>query len=36
MRAAVWYEGQREDLGIRFLDRVDEALKVIERNPEAP
>jgi plasmid stabilization system protein ParE len=34
--AAFWYESQRENLGAKFLDRVDEALKVIERNPEGP
>jgi hypothetical protein len=36
MSAAVWYESQDENLGAKFLDRVDEALEVIERSPEGP
>jgi hypothetical protein len=30
---AQWYEGQREGLGRKFLDRVDEALGRIGLNP---
>jgi toxin ParE1/3/4 len=28
-----WYEGQREDLGYRFMTRVDEAMELISENP---
>ena len=32
-KAAAWYEGQSEGLGDRFLDRVDEAIEAIRKNP---
>jgi hypothetical protein len=32
-RAALWYEAQREGLGIRWLERADEAVRNIEVNP---
>ncbi len=31
--ASEWYEAHRENLGIRFLDRVEQALDKIELNP---
>ena len=32
-RAAAWYEGQREGLGIKFTDRVLETIDRIAANP---
>jgi toxin ParE1/3/4 len=32
-RAAIWYEAQREGLGLRFLDRIDDAIDSIGLNP---
>jgi toxin ParE1/3/4 len=34
-RAYQWYEGQRGGLGLEFVQRVDEAVARIERNPLA-
>ncbi|MBV8810958.1 MAG: hypothetical protein JO033_19995 [Acidobacteriaceae bacterium] len=31
--AAAWYEGQEDGLGGKFLDRIEEALERICRNP---
>jgi plasmid stabilization system protein ParE len=32
--AFAWYEHQREDLGYRFIARVDEAIESITENPK--
>jgi toxin ParE1/3/4 len=32
-RAAAWYEGQKEGLGVTFVDRVTEAVDRISNNP---
>lgn len=34
-RAYSWYEAQRQGLGVEFVQRVDEAIAKIERNPLA-
>ena len=31
-----YYEAAKEDLGAAFVDRVEEALRKIQRNPELP
>jgi len=32
-RTAAWYESQKEGLGVTFVDRVEEAVGNIARNP---
>jgi plasmid stabilization system protein ParE len=32
-KAAAWYEGQKKDLGLAFVDRVAEAVENIAQNP---
>ncbi len=33
MKSAKWYEGKQENLGIRFLDEVDDKLSLITQDP---
>ena len=32
--AAVWYEDQQSNLGVRFLNELDHVLRRIEKNPQ--
>mgnify|MGYP001628271865 FL=1 len=33
LRSAQWYERKQQDLGLRFLDEVEEKLDLITRTP---
>jgi plasmid stabilization system protein ParE len=34
LRAVAWYEGQRAGLGVKFLDRVNQAIERIAQGPQ--